>query len=150
MSSLHLFQFSAGSIGTGALAALSSSFTSSNFDQLNSGGTGFSESSSSGTGFSGASNSGIGFSGASTRGGSSTGSFSGTSARQTASGGGRTGGSSASGGGRAAAPGVQSIPGGVDFTKAVRTDDGRLCVIKQESVETVAKVPTYIIRDIQL
>ena len=25
---------------------------------------------------------------------------------------------------------VQQVPGGVDFSQAVRTDDGRLCVVK--------------------
>lgn len=35
----------------------------------------------------------------------------------------------------------QSVPGGVDFTQATRTEDGRLCVIKEESVETVSKDP---------
>jgi hypothetical protein len=136
-----MFQFNAGGIGSNALAALTNSFTSSTFDQstsgaafTSSGSSGFSGSGSSG--FTSSGSSGFSSSGSS-RGGSSS---SGTSARQTAAGG-RTGGSSSSGGGRAAAAqGAQSIPGGIDFTKAVRTDDGRLCVIKQESVETVAKV----------
>jgi len=35
----------------------------------------------------------------------------------------------------------QSVPGGVDFSQATRTEDGRLCVIKEESVETVSKDP---------
>jgi len=35
----------------------------------------------------------------------------------------------------------QSTPGGVDFSQAVRTDDGRLCVIKEESIETLSKDP---------
>ena len=35
----------------------------------------------------------------------------------------------------------QSFPGGVDFSQATRTEDGRLCVIKEESVETVSKDP---------
>jgi len=35
----------------------------------------------------------------------------------------------------------QSVPGGVDFSQATRTDDGRLCVIKEESVETLTKDP---------
>lgn len=37
--------------------------------------------------------------------------------------------------------GASAIPGGVDFTKAQRTPDGRLCVIKEESIETVSKDP---------
>jgi len=36
---------------------------------------------------------------------------------------------------------TQSTPGGVDFSQAVRTDDGRLCVIKEESIETLSKDP---------
>ena len=32
-------------------------------------------------------------------------------------------------------------PGGVDFSKATRTEDGRLCVIKMETIETVSKEP---------
>merc|ERR1712123_322114 len=34
-----------------------------------------------------------------------------------------------------------SVPGGVDFSQATRTEDGRLCVIKEESVETLSKDP---------
>merc|ERR1712123_124746 len=34
-----------------------------------------------------------------------------------------------------------SVPGGVDFSLATRTEDGRLCVIKEESVETLSKDP---------
>ena len=33
------------------------------------------------------------------------------------------------------------MPGGVDFSQATRTADGRLCVIKEESVETLSKDP---------
>jgi len=33
------------------------------------------------------------------------------------------------------------VPGGVDFSQATRTADGRLCVIKEEKVETVSKDP---------
>jgi len=33
------------------------------------------------------------------------------------------------------------IPGGVDFSQATRTEDGRLCVIKEDSVESVSKDP---------
>ena len=36
------------------------------------------------------------------------------------------------------APAVQ---GGVDFTTATRTADGRLCVVKEETVETLQKDP---------
>jgi len=35
----------------------------------------------------------------------------------------------------------QAVPGGVDFSQATRTEDGRLCVIKEESVETLSKDP---------
>jgi hypothetical protein len=35
----------------------------------------------------------------------------------------------------------QSVQGGVDFSQATRTEDGRLCVIKEESVETLSKDP---------
>ena len=35
----------------------------------------------------------------------------------------------------------QSIQGGIDFSAAKRTPDGRLCVIKEKMVETVAKTP---------
>jgi hypothetical protein len=154
MSSFLNFQFNAGGIGSSSLAALTNSFTSSTFDQSNSG-AGFSGSGSSGfsgsgsSGFSGSGSSGFsssGSSGFSSSGSSRSGSSSsGTSARQTAAGGRTSGSSSSSGGGgrAAAAQGAQSIPGGIDFTKAVRTDDGRLCVIKQESVETVAKVKLF-------
>ena len=38
----------------------------------------------------------------------------------------------------APAPAVQ---GGVDFTTATRTADGRLCVVKEETVETLQKDP---------
>ena len=34
-----------------------------------------------------------------------------------------------------------ATPGGVDFSQAVRQADGRLCVIKEESVETLSKDP---------
>jgi len=34
-----------------------------------------------------------------------------------------------------------SVPGGVDFSQATRTADGRLCVIKEESIETLSKDP---------
>ena len=34
-----------------------------------------------------------------------------------------------------------AVPGGVDFSQATRTADGRLCVIKEEKVETVSKDP---------
>ena len=34
-----------------------------------------------------------------------------------------------------------SVPGGVDFSQATRTADGRLCVIKEERVETLSKDP---------
>ena len=34
-----------------------------------------------------------------------------------------------------------SAPGGVDFSQATRQPDGRLCVIKEESVETLSKEP---------
>lgn len=34
-----------------------------------------------------------------------------------------------------------SVPGGVDFSQATRTADGRLCVIKDETVETMSKDP---------
>merc|ERR1719431_14312 len=34
-----------------------------------------------------------------------------------------------------------AVPVGVDFSQATRTEDGRLCVIKQESVETLSKDP---------
>jgi len=33
------------------------------------------------------------------------------------------------------------VPGGVDFSQATRTADGRLCVIKDETVETLSKDP---------
>ena len=33
------------------------------------------------------------------------------------------------------------VLGGVDFSKATRTADGRLCVIKEETIETLAKDP---------
>jgi len=33
------------------------------------------------------------------------------------------------------------VPGGVDFSQATRTSDGRLCVIKEERVETLSKDP---------
>ena len=33
------------------------------------------------------------------------------------------------------------MPGGVDFSQATRTSDGRLCVIKEERVETLSKDP---------
>jgi len=33
------------------------------------------------------------------------------------------------------------VPGGVDFSQATRTADGRLCVIKEERVETLSKDP---------
>ena len=33
------------------------------------------------------------------------------------------------------------VTGGVDFSQAVRQADGRLCVIKEESVETLSKDP---------
>ena len=36
---------------------------------------------------------------------------------------------------------VQAVPGGVDFSQATRTADGRLCVIKEETIETLAKEP---------
>ena len=36
---------------------------------------------------------------------------------------------------------VQAVPGGVDFSQATRTEDGRLCVIKEETIETLAKEP---------
>ena len=34
-----------------------------------------------------------------------------------------------------------AVPGGVDFSQATRTSDGRLCVIKEERVETLSKDP---------
>jgi len=34
-----------------------------------------------------------------------------------------------------------AVPGGVDFSQARRTPDGRLCVIKEETIETLAKEP---------
>jgi len=34
-----------------------------------------------------------------------------------------------------------AVPGGVDFSQATRTADGRLCVIKEEKVETLSKDP---------
>ena len=34
-----------------------------------------------------------------------------------------------------------AVPGGVDFSQATRTADGRLCVIKEERVETLSKDP---------
>ena len=34
-----------------------------------------------------------------------------------------------------------AVPGGVDFSQATRQPDGRLCVIKEESVETLSKEP---------
>ena len=34
-----------------------------------------------------------------------------------------------------------AVPGGVDFSQATRQPDGRLCVIKEESVETLSKDP---------
>ena len=34
-----------------------------------------------------------------------------------------------------------AVTGGVDFSQATRTADGRLCVVKEESVETLAKDP---------
>ena len=34
-----------------------------------------------------------------------------------------------------------ATPGGVDFSQATRQSDGRLCVIKEESVETLSKDP---------
>ena len=34
-----------------------------------------------------------------------------------------------------------ATPGGVDFSQATRQPDGRLCVIKEESVETLSKEP---------
>ena len=34
-----------------------------------------------------------------------------------------------------------ATPGGVDFSQATRQPDGRLCVIKEESVETLSKDP---------
>jgi len=33
------------------------------------------------------------------------------------------------------------VPGGIDFSKASRTEDGRLCIIKEESIETLSKDP---------
>jgi len=33
------------------------------------------------------------------------------------------------------------VPGGIDFSQATRTEDGRLCVIKEESIETLSKDP---------
>ena len=33
------------------------------------------------------------------------------------------------------------MQGGVDFSQATRTEDGRLCVFKDEEVETVVKDP---------
>ncbi|XP_023322351.1 uncharacterized protein LOC111696834 [Eurytemora carolleeae] len=41
----------------------------------------------------------------------------------------------------AASANTGDITGGIDFSKATRTPDGRLCVIKEESVETVSKDP---------
>jgi len=35
----------------------------------------------------------------------------------------------------------EGVQGGVDFSQATRTADGRLCVIKEESVETLSKDP---------
>lgn len=34
-----------------------------------------------------------------------------------------------------------TVPGAIDFSQAQRTSDGRLCVIKESSVETLAKDP---------
>jgi len=34
-----------------------------------------------------------------------------------------------------------TVPGGVDFSQATRTADGRLCVIKEDSIETLSKDP---------
>jgi len=34
-----------------------------------------------------------------------------------------------------------TVPGGIDFSKATRTEDGRLCIIKEESVDTLSKDP---------
>ena len=42
---------------------------------------------------------------------------------------------------RAPAAGGQMVQGGIDFSQATRTPDGRLCVIKEAEVETVAKDP---------
>lgn len=36
---------------------------------------------------------------------------------------------------------TQAVQGGVDFSQATRLEDGRLCVIKEESVETLSKDP---------
>ena len=33
------------------------------------------------------------------------------------------------------------VPAGIDFSKAQRTADGRLCVIKETTVDTIAKDP---------
>ena len=33
------------------------------------------------------------------------------------------------------------MPGGVDFSQATRTADGRLCVIKEDTIETISKGP---------
>ena len=38
-------------------------------------------------------------------------------------------------------PALPAVSGGVDFSKAQRTADGRLCVIKEETIETLAKEP---------
>ena len=35
----------------------------------------------------------------------------------------------------------EATPGGVDFSQATRQSDGRLCVIKEETVETLSKDP---------
>ena len=35
----------------------------------------------------------------------------------------------------------KTVPGGVDFSQAVRTEDGRLCVIKEDTIETLSKDP---------
>ena len=38
-------------------------------------------------------------------------------------------------------PPSPAVPGGVDFTTATRTADGRLCVVKEETVDTLQKDP---------
>ena len=38
-------------------------------------------------------------------------------------------------------PCSSEVPGGVDFSSATRTEDGRLCVIKEDEIETLSKDP---------
>lgn len=44
-------------------------------------------------------------------------------------------------GGQSRAPAPEPVTGGIDFSQATRTPDGRLCVIKESFVESVTKDP---------